>query len=120
MATPLANLPDSSSPDLHLAHPTPNECLEIWKATYSSWGDALDLPIYLKESQFLTTIPLAKDGVDKDLPEDKRPILCSCESFFKRGLLSDPSGRVEDVIIQGIASVFCPEEYRGRGMLGGL
>lgn len=42
---------------------------------------------YLTESQFLTGVPLAKDGgmttwilVDKTLPPEKRPILCSCQT----------------------------------------
>ncbi|KAI4250452.1 MAG: hypothetical protein L6R40_000050 [Gallowayella cf. fulva] len=53
--------------------------------------------------------------VEKNLPPDHRRIFCSCESFLKRSLMSDTAGKVEDVIIHGIASVFCPLEYRRRG-----
>ncbi|KAI1387614.1 uncharacterized protein F4822DRAFT_430361 [Hypoxylon trugodes] len=116
------DLPNSDAPELHLSHPTENECVKIWTNTSTSWGDSLELPEYLEESLFLTTIPLAKDGgmttwilVDKNLPPDNRPIVCSCESFYKRSLTSDADGNVEDVVVHGIASVFCPEEYRGRG-----
>jgi hypothetical protein len=53
--------------------------------------------------------------VDGDLKPDQRPILCSCESFYKRSLKSDEYGTVKDVVIHGIASVFCPQPLRGRG-----
>ncbi|MCJ1329413.1 hypothetical protein MMC10_006093 [Thelotrema lepadinum] len=115
-------LPDSASPDLCLSHPTPEECVKIWTSTSASWKDALTLPVYLEESQFLTTVPLAKNGgmttwilVDRSLPPNERPILCSCESFRKRSLTSDAQGNGEDNIVHGIASVFCPPDYRRRG-----
>jgi hypothetical protein len=115
-------LPDSNSPSLHLSHPTPDECAKIWTNTSESWRDSLTLPVYLQESLFLSTVPLAKDGgmttwvlVEKNLPPDQRPILCSCESFLKRSLMSDADGKIEEVIVHGIASVFCPPEYRRRG-----
>ncbi|KAK7397983.1 hypothetical protein QQX98_012649 [Neonectria punicea] len=53
--------------------------------------------------------------VDKNLPPDKRAILCSCESFRKRALMSGASDNVEEVIVHGIASVFCAQKYRRRG-----
>ena len=116
------DLPDSDSPDLHLSHPTQGECVEIWTKTSAAWRDSLTPLIYLQESLFLTTVPLAKDCglttwilVDKNLPVDHRPILCSCESFLKRSLISDVDGNVEEVALHGIASVFCPPNYRRRG-----
>ncbi|KAH9904924.1 hypothetical protein F4778DRAFT_731196 [Xylariomycetidae sp. FL2044] len=117
----LDGLPSSASPNLHLTHPTNNECVKIWTNTFKAWGDSLRLPDYLRESLYLTTVPLARDGgmtmwilVDKTLAPDHRPILCSCESFYKRSLVSDGEGQVEEVIVHGIASVFCPEQYRRR------
>ena len=81
---------NATSPNLCLANPTFNGCITIWTNTSSSWRDSLTLPMYLKESQYLTIVPLAKDGgmttwilVDGGLPPDQRPILCSCESFIK-------------------------------------
>ncbi len=116
------SLPCSDSCDLHLDHPTEDECVKIWTNTFASWGDSLDLPKYLEESRFLTTIPLAKDGgmatwilVDKTLARNQRPILCSCESFYKHSLTSDSDGNVEEATVHGIASVFCHEDYRRRG-----
>lgn len=114
-------LPDSQLPDLQLSHPTPTECLEIWELTSLAWRDALTLPLYLKESDFLTSVPLAKDGgmtlwilVDKKLPPDQRTILCSCETFRKRAFIST-NGVVTEKIIHGVASVFCNPSYRRRG-----
>ncbi|KAI2466852.1 hypothetical protein F4781DRAFT_423739 [Annulohypoxylon bovei var. microspora] len=101
-------LSTSDSPALHLDHPTQDEC--NYKTTY------------ILESQFLTNIPLAKDGgmttwilVDKNMSPDQRRIFCSCETFYKRSLTSDILGNVEEVLVHGIASVFCPQEYRRRG-----
>ena len=112
----------AQSLDLHLSHPTAEECLSIWKLTSLAWGDALSLPLYLEESAYLTTVPLAKDGgmttwvlVDKNLPPDQRPILCSCETFRKRSLISDTKGNVAEAIIYGVASVYTNPTYRGRG-----
>jgi hypothetical protein len=115
-------LPPSDSTYLGLDHPTYEECNKIWTSTAASWKDSLDLSTYLIESHFLTTVPLAADGgmttwilVDKRLTPNHRPIFCSCESFRKRSLTSDTAGNLEENIVHGIASVFCPPEYRGKG-----
>ena len=115
-------LPHAQSPDLRLSHPTAGEFLSIWKLSWLEWGDALSLPLYLEESAYLTSIPLAKDGgmtlwilVDKNLPPDQRPILCSCETFRKRSLIGDTEGNVTEMTIHSVASVFCNPTYRGRG-----
>ena len=115
-------LPESSSPDLHLSHPTDNENKSIWNSTSTSWKDALTIPQYLEEAAYLMTVPLAKNQamtqwilVDKRLPPDQRPLLASCETFRKRSLVSDPEGNVSESITHGIASVYCDPAYRGRG-----
>lgn len=117
-----STLPDSESPALCLAHPTPDECVKIWTSTSAAWRDSLTVPVYITESKYLTTIPLAKDGgmtiwalVDGTLPPDQRQILSSCESFRKRSLASDAQGNVTEGLIHGIASVFCAPEFRRRG-----
>ncbi|KAG8157306.1 hypothetical protein KVR01_012690 [Diaporthe batatas] len=114
--------PASDSPDLLICQPTPEECVKIWSNTAASWKDSLTKIVYLDESQYLTTVPLAKDGgmtnwvlVDRNHPPNQRQILCSCESFRKRCLTSDKEGTIEEGIVHGVASVFCPSEYRGRG-----
>ncbi|PQE27093.1 lysine acetyltransferase protein [Rutstroemia sp. NJR-2017a WRK4] len=119
----IPNLPDSSSSTLILSHPTPEECTTIWTSTSSSWKDSLPTSTYLRESQYLTTVPLAKNGgltlwILVDRSQSPRTILCSCETFRKRSLVSNASGRVRDVFVHGVASVFCEEKYRGRGYAG--
>jgi hypothetical protein len=119
------DLPDSQSPGLILCHPTDDECVAIWNNTAAVWVDTLTPPVYLKESLFLTTVPLARDGgmttwilVHKDLAPNERQILCSCETFWKHSLTSDIEGRVSENIVHGVASVFCPTSYRHRGYAG--
>ncbi|KAH6680520.1 hypothetical protein B0J14DRAFT_471613 [Halenospora varia] len=114
--------PDSTSTNLHLSHPTESENVTIWTNTAASWKDSLTVPEYLRESAFLATVPLAKNGgmttwilIDENLPPDQRSMLCSCETFRKRALVGDGDGKVSDTIVHSIASVFCPPEYRGRG-----
>ncbi|KAF4534724.1 Lysine acetyltransferase protein [Lasiodiplodia theobromae] len=118
-------LPPSTSPHLHLAHPTPEELVHISTNTFSSWHDTLPLPDYLAESLYLSTVPLAKDNglttwilVDSRLPPNARPILSSCESYRKRCLTSDAGAggsTVSDALVHGVASVFCAPPYRRRG-----
>ncbi|KAL2068615.1 hypothetical protein VTL71DRAFT_14952 [Oculimacula yallundae] len=115
-------LPDSLSANLQLTQPTSAECQKIWTLIHPSWGDSLDLPQFLDESSYLLTVPLARDGgmtnwilVDKSLPADERRILASCETYKKRALLARPDEEVRDVVIHGIASVFCDPEHRGHG-----
>jgi len=117
-----SNLPDSTSDELQLSHPSEEECNTIWTRTAASWRDALSVSIYLKESLYLTTVPLARGGgmttwvlVDKSLPPGERVVLCSCESYIKRSISSDRSGNLTETVVHGIASVFCPEDLRHRG-----
>lgn len=118
----IIDIASSESPDIYLDHPTPEECIQIWSSTAASWKDSLTVPLYLIEAQYLTTVPLAKDGgmitwilIDKTQQPDQRQIFCSCETFRKRSLTSDNKGNVKEGVVHGIASVFCPPEYRGRG-----
>ncbi|KAK2763219.1 hypothetical protein FQN54_009855 [Arachnomyces sp. PD_36] len=115
-------LPDALSPTLQLDHPTDAENLAIWKLTSDAWKDALPVDIYLEESAYLMTVPLAKDGgmtqwvlVDETSPPLQRPVLASCETFRKRSWISDKDGNVTETITHGVASVYCDPRYRGRG-----
>ncbi|OJD27789.1 hypothetical protein ACJ73_00812 [Blastomyces percursus] len=115
-------LPDALSPSLHLDHPTDVENKAIWTLTSSEWKDALPVDIYLEESLYLMTVPLAKEGgmtqwvlVDRELPREQRLLLASCETFRKRSWVSDKHGNVAEVITHGVASVYCDPRYRGRG-----
>lgn len=115
-------LPNAQSIDLYLTQPTFREFEAIYSLGFLEWGDALTLPEYLEESAFLTTVPLAKDGgmsiwllTDKNLSPDHRPILCSCETFRNRTLITDREGHFSEAIIHSVASVFCDPQYRRRG-----
>jgi hypothetical protein len=115
-------LPDSTEPNLILSHPTPKECIAIWSNTATSWKDSLTPALFLEESLYMTTVPLAKDCgmtiwilVNRDSHPDNRIIYSSCETFRKDVLVSDKSGKTEDAIVHGIASVFCQVKLRGRG-----
>lgn len=119
---PNTKLPASDSPQLCLHQPTPEECIQIWSKTAAAWKDSLTVPLYILEAQYLTTVPLARNRgmttwvlADASLPANHRPLLCSSESFRKRALASDAHGNVKECVVHGIASVFCPAEFRGRG-----
>ncbi|KAK1635772.1 hypothetical protein BDP81DRAFT_430271 [Colletotrichum phormii] len=112
----------SSSCGSQLDHSTPEECLQIWVNTADSWKDSLTTPLYILESAYLMTVPLARDGgmtawvlVEKSRLPNERDVLCSCETSRKRSLLSDNMGNVTEGIVHGIASIFCPGNIRGRG-----
>ncbi|KAI0109693.1 hypothetical protein GGR51DRAFT_104155 [Nemania sp. FL0031] len=118
----VVELPSSDYSDLYLSQPTLEECIQIWINTAVSWKDSLTMLLYVVEAQYLTTVPLAKEGgmttwvlVDKKLAPGQRQVLCSCESFRKRSLISDEKGNIEEGLVHAIASVFCPSEFRGRG-----
>lgn len=117
-----STIPDSKSSNLHLTHATVAEYAQICNDTAELWKDSLNASEYLAEQLYLQESPLAKNGgmttwilVDKNSPIDQRQVLCSCESYRKRSLISDINGAVANVVVHGIASVFCPRAYRSRG-----
>ncbi|QSZ34613.1 hypothetical protein DSL72_006207 [Monilinia vaccinii-corymbosi] len=112
--------PDHNSPDLHLAHPTPEEKLATWNLNCEEWGKALSKSDYLHREQYLANVPLTSEGgitywclVDKNAPANAREIYASCESLRKRAFISK-QGKVEEVMIHSVGSVFCPPQNRGR------
>ncbi|MCJ1476767.1 hypothetical protein MMC13_005436 [Lambiella insularis] len=137
------DLPRSSSANLRLVHPTPQEKEATWRLNGSAWRGALPLDTYLRREHYLASQPLTKDGgitywilVDDsknaDAPEPKssddvsqspRTILSSCESLRKRALFARrPFGlgkaEVQEIVAHGIGSVFCNPAYRGLGYAG--
>lgn len=114
-------LPDATSPSLHLSHPTAAEKTATWTLNSKNWGTALTLPDYLDRESYLTTVPLARDGgithwilVDSNATPDSRPILGSLETIRKRALIAQ-DGVLKETITHGIGSVFCNPAYRGKG-----
>lgn len=119
--TETAMAPDSSSDSLYVTHPTPEEKLATWNLNSVNWGSALSVPDYLEREQYLTTVPLARDGgvthwilVDRTLPPNERPLLASCESLCKPALVSR-NGVITEGITHGIGSVFSQPKFRGKG-----
>ncbi|TVY40621.1 hypothetical protein LOCC1_G006149 [Lachnellula occidentalis] len=109
-------LPESQSSNLGLSHPTADECVTIWNNSSASWKDSLTVPLYLEESLFLTTVPLAKDGgMTTWVLVDKNPPLTNERFSAHRSFTSTSNGKVSDAIVHGIASVFCPAELRALG-----
>jgi hypothetical protein len=62
MGQAITILPDSSSPELHLTHPEPEENVAIWKLTSNAWKDALTIPLYLEESPYLISFFFSQIG----------------------------------------------------------
>jgi hypothetical protein len=118
-------LPDASSPTLHLSHPTSSEKTATWTLNFKNWGAALTLPDYLDRESYMATVPtLSRDGgitywilVDQNSTPDSRPILGSLETIRKRALIAR-NGQVKETITHGIGSVFCNPEYRSKGYAG--
>ncbi|KAK4109041.1 hypothetical protein N656DRAFT_716516 [Canariomyces notabilis] len=120
-----ASLPDASSPNLILTHPTSAERTRTWKLTHAKWAGALNEADYLAREAYMMTVPLAKNGglthwilTIAGLPPDERPVLSSCETLRKRGILTRGGGdgaRVQEGMVYGIGSVFTDPTYRGKG-----
>ncbi|RMY67307.1 hypothetical protein D0863_07878 [Hortaea werneckii] len=118
------NLPKSDSAELHLVVATAEENLAQQHANSTEWRGALSSEAYLRREEHLVKQQLTKDGgltawMLAYQPPDgsKRQILCGCESIRKKALLAK-NGQVEDVVAHGVASVFCPPKFRGRGYAG--
>ncbi|KAH8173417.1 N-acetyltransferase-like protein [Sarocladium implicatum] len=114
----------TDQPILTLTNPTPNERIHLVKGTYSSWGGKLSLESYIARETDLT-IPINRNGgitcwllTTAASEPDSRPLLTSCETLRKRALVKGKDGEVRDAFAQGVASVFTPEEQRGKGYAG--
>lgn len=122
---PVQHLPKADSPDLHLVLATPAEILQQLHHNSEEWRGALTLDAYLRREEVLGSQELTKNGgltswmLVQGEGEGRR-VLCGCESIRKKALVAGPGARdgVEEVACHGVASVFCPHEYRGRGYAG--
>jgi GNAT superfamily N-acetyltransferase len=119
---PVSQLPDSQSQTLHLSHPTASERRSILRSNAAEWRYALTVEDYVEISMVLATNPEANFVgftewilVEGSHNPNQRHILTSCETYVKRAWVNDPEGDFKEVIVHGIASVFCDPQYRGRG-----
>ena len=118
-----ADLPSSKSSDIELTQPTNEEILHQTKLNSVEWRGALTPEAYLRREEFMQDKPLYRDGglsswvlVTKN---DKigRRVLSGCETIRKKAFVAR-DGQVKEVICHGVASVFCPPEFRGKGYAG--
>jgi len=121
-ATPngvVQRLPDSQSPTLALVHPTPEEQLLQTQKNSEPWRGALSPDAYLLREKVLADQEFTRNGgitfwALVDATAKHRVVLCGCETFRKRALVSR-DGKLQEVLCHGVGSVFCPPEYRRRG-----
>lgn len=122
----MASLPNRDSPELHLVLATAEEQLAQLHANSEEWRGVLSLPAYFRREEHLCQQALTENGgltswvlvhQPSGTSEKNRKVLCSCESIKKKSLVAT-DGKVEDVWAHGVASVFCPPEYRGKGYAG--
>jgi GNAT superfamily N-acetyltransferase len=112
-------LPSADSPHLRLGRRATEELRTIRKDTASARRETLPTSIYLDDCWLVNSG--TRGGmtnwvlVENRQASGQRLILSSCESYRKRALASDGQGNVFEVVVYGIASVFCPPEYRGQG-----
>ncbi|KAK5109008.1 hypothetical protein LTR62_007642 [Meristemomyces frigidus] len=116
-------LPHKDSPNLHLVVATQEELLQQQNDNSGEWKGALSLEAYLRREEVLLQLDLTKDGgltpwmLVHQPPNAVRTVLCGCESLKKKALVAK-DGKVRDVVAHGVASVFCPPKYRGKGYAG--
>ncbi|KAM0716060.1 hypothetical protein Q7P37_008574 [Cladosporium fusiforme] len=122
----MASLPSRDSPELHLVLATAEEQVAQLHANSEEWQGALSLSDYFRREEHLMAQALTKDGgltswvlvhQPAGTSENDRKVLCGCESIKKRAFFA-AGGKVEDVVAHGVASVFCPPQYRGQGYAG--
>ncbi|KAK1065027.1 hypothetical protein LTR74_008303 [Friedmanniomyces endolithicus] len=118
------DLPKHDSPHHHLVVATPEELLAQQNANSTEWRGTLSLEAYLRREEHLLDLPLTRNGgltawmlvyAPPDL--ESRQVICGCESIRKRVLVAK-GGNVEDAVAHGVASVFCPPKFRGKGYAG--
>ncbi|KAG9515945.1 hypothetical protein KCU93_g9305, partial [Aureobasidium melanogenum] len=117
-----AQLPDAKGSDVELTQPTHEEAIQQTRLNSTEWKGPLSLDVYLGREEHLGKQKLIRDGgltswalVTKD--GNPRAVLSSCETIRKKALVAQ-NGQVKEVICHGVASVFCPPEYRGKGYAG--
>ncbi|KAK0913225.1 hypothetical protein LTR91_024972 [Friedmanniomyces endolithicus] len=118
------DLPKHDSPHLHLVVATPEELLAQQNANSTEWRGTLSLEAYLRREEHLLDLPLTRNGgltawmlVYAPSDSDSRRVICGCESIKKKALIAK-DGKLEDGVAHGVASVFCPPKFRGRGYAG--
>ncbi|EEB89676.1 hypothetical protein MPER_12201 [Moniliophthora perniciosa FA553] len=102
---------------------TQAQTIESYRRTQLSWSRGMGEDEYIRHNQHISnTFECVRDGklvvwvlAPRDDPETLN-FKCSCETFQRSSLATGKDlDTVEEVICYGIASVFTPPQYRGRG-----
>ncbi|KAL9050423.1 MAG: hypothetical protein Q9162_006637 [Coniocarpon cinnabarinum] len=120
----VSELPLADSRNLALVHPTEGEQHEQTLENSKMWKGALALDSYIRREQHLANLQLTRDGgitfwvlVDAsgdELAGSNRSVLAGCETLKKRALVVE-GNVLKDATCHGVASVFSPDRYRGKG-----
>lgn len=120
----LGQLPPKDSPHIHLTTLTPTEHLAQTDANSSEWSGALNKEQYFRREAHLADQDLTRDGgltawglVYQPNGQEGRTVLAGCETYVKKGVVAK-DGRMEEGVVHGVGSVFCPPECRGMGYAG--
>ena len=115
------SIPSASSPDLVLVHANEAEIYETHILSSVPWAGALTKEAYIEnEHQLASHLLSAPNGITRWIltSKNERIVLASCETIPKRCLVRESEGEVRDVVVIGVAAVFCEPKLRGRGYAG--
>lgn len=113
-------LPHGDSPELVLVQATVKERVESIRLNSTEWKGPLDIDAYIAREDTLLQQKLTKNGlicwilVDRRERENARTILGSCETYRKTAVVAR-DGAVREVSAQGVGSVYCRPQFRGKG-----
>jgi len=121
------DLPLASSPTLKLVLANPRQVEECWSLNGVAWKGPLSDEVYFRRERLLGSSYIAANGgitrwilIDEADKEPAPTILSACETFRKKALVVQKSTdeQARDIISHGIGSVFCRNEFRGKGYAG--
>lgn len=114
---------DTDTIDVVFAEATLHQRQLSWESNGASWAPPMSLEAYLGRELALSQTALSRDGGTRyyilQLRSDVDTVVSGCEVTWKTGLVADVSG-VREVKTYGIASVFTPQAFRGRGLASRL
>lgn len=120
MTNGFSSLPDKDSQDIYLVQATSEESIAQTIANSTEWKGALPtVDAYIRREDLLANQDLTKNGgltiwmlVYQPAGHDRK-VLCGCETIRKKALVGR-NGKVEEVIVHGVGSVFTPPAHRGK------
>ncbi|KAK4161132.1 hypothetical protein QBC43DRAFT_324176 [Cladorrhinum sp. PSN259] len=107
--------------DVVLAEANPQQRKLTWELNGASWAGPMSLEEYIGREQTLSETTLSANGGTRYFVlhhrSDPTQIVSACEVLVKRALvITSSSSEPRIVTSYGIASVFTPPAFRGRGL----